>query len=499
MSGPKYTEADLAKVLALPEAQYSLKDVERLTGVTASTAGRMRRGEWQPPSGPSMPLLGRSPLTSVVEEHVDDGWSLDELTVLARGNDPFRQDTAEGHKIGEWLCDTLESLGVQIGEGGRKIHNRGVHYLLIGQTKPNGREYVNTENEWKWLNDRVSKAARWLGYIPFGQFIDQRNAEPVIRILPAQAQAQILAGYTSDEMYLDAEDYAPRAHLEGGGGIQPYRLAIIGEKSSLDPVLGLIAEEFGADIYLPTGEISDTILHQMASLTAAEERPLIVFYFADCDPSGWQMGISVSRKLQALSELLGPFEFEVHRVALTPDQVRELNLKPSPLKDTEKRRAKWEARTGTKQTEIDAAIALRPDDLARIARAAISPFFDATLAGRFEQARQEWEDDARAVIDDGLDGDRAAIMAAARDKLGQARTLIDEVNESFETSAEPDDLPEFEPPEPGVPIGDALPSGLGTTLVSSDWDFPEQCQKLRDSKAYGGEDEDEDDEDEGES
>ena len=264
-------------------------------------------------------------------------------------------------------------------------------------------------------------------------------------------------------------------------------------------MLGLIAEEFGADIYLPTGEISDTILHQMASLTAAEERPLIVFYFADCDPSGWQMGISVSRKLQALSELLGPFEFEVHRVALTPDQVRELNLKPSPLKDTEKRRAKWEARTGTKQTEIDAAIALRPDDLARIARAAISPFFDATLAGRFEQARQEWEDDARAVIDDGLDGDRAAIMAAARDKLGQARTLIDEVNESFETSAEPDDLPEFEPPEPGVPIGDALPSGLGTTLVSSDWDFPEQCQKLRDSKAYGGEDEDEDDEDEGES
>ena len=43
----------------------------------------------------------------------------------------------------------------------------------------------------------------------------------------------------------------------------------------------------------------------MASLTLAEQRPLIVFYFADCDPSGWQMGISVSRKLQALSVLLG--------------------------------------------------------------------------------------------------------------------------------------------------------------------------------------------------
>jgi hypothetical protein len=30
------------------------------------------------------------------------------------------------------------------------------------------------------------------------------------------------------------------------------------------------------------------------------------------------MGISVGRKLQAFRELLGGFEFEVHRVALTP-------------------------------------------------------------------------------------------------------------------------------------------------------------------------------------
>ena len=110
MSGPKYTEADLAKVLALPEAQYSLKDVERLTGVTASTVGRMRRGEWRPPSDPSMPLLGRSPLTGVIEDYMeDDGCTLDGLTVLARGNDPFRQDTAEGHRLGRWLRDTLEA------------------------------------------------------------------------------------------------------------------------------------------------------------------------------------------------------------------------------------------------------------------------------------------------------------------------------------------------------------------------------------------------------
>jgi len=104
-------------------------------------------------------------------------------------------------------------------------------------------------------------------------------------------------------------------------------------------VLGPVAEEFGADLYLPTGEISDTILHRMASRTAAKERPLIVFY-SPTATGRVADGISVSRKLQALSELLGPSGFEVHRVALVPDQVRELGLPVHALKDTEKRASK---------------------------------------------------------------------------------------------------------------------------------------------------------------
>jgi hypothetical protein len=494
MSGPKYTEADYENVMAMPAERYSLRDVWLATGVSMSTVKRMRDGTWQPPSGPSTPLLGRSPLTGVIEEQVDQGWTLDELTVLARDNDPFRQDRAEGHRLGQWLRDTLEAMGFEIGEGGRTIHNRGVHYTLIGQRKPDGSAYENDERTWKWLSDRVSKAARWLGYVPFTQITDQRNAEPVIREVPAAAGERILPGYGSGDLALDAEYFAPAAHLEGGGGIQAYRLAIIGEKSSLEPVLGPVAAEYGADLYLPTGEISDTILHQMATRTAAEQRPLVVFYFADCDPSGWQMGISVSRKLQALSELLGGFEFEVHRVALTPDQVRELRLPSTPLKRTEKRAGKWEARTGTKQTEIDAAIALRPAELGQIAREALAPFFDATLASRFEQARQDWEDEAQEVIDGGMDGDRDDLLAAARVKLDQVRTLIDEVSESLRSSAGPGDLEEFEPPEPEAPIGDALPSGLGTTLVTSEWSYPEQCQALKQSKAYGGDEAEDEDE-----
>jgi hypothetical protein len=85
----------------------------------------------------------------------------------------------------------------------------------------------------------------------------------------------------------------------------------------------------------------------MARAAEDDGRPLAVFYFADCDPAGWQMGISVSRKLQALKILLQKMpDFEVHRVALTPGQVREYGLPSPPLKATEKRADPWRATMG---------------------------------------------------------------------------------------------------------------------------------------------------------
>ena len=62
------------------------------------------------------------------------------------------------------------------------------------------------------------------------------------------------------------------------------------------------------------------------------------------------MSISVSRKLQALKALeFGGLDIEVHRVALTPDQVREYGLPSTPLKDTERRADKWTAAMGVEQ------------------------------------------------------------------------------------------------------------------------------------------------------
>jgi hypothetical protein len=101
------------------------------------------------------------------------------------------------------------------------------------------------------------------------------------------------------------------------------------------------------------------------------------------------MIISVSRKLQALKALyFGELEFELHRAALTPDQVREHGLPSTPLKESEKRASRWREAYGVEQTEIDALAALRPNLLARIAHDALGPFFDRSLDRRVWEARE---------------------------------------------------------------------------------------------------------------
>jgi hypothetical protein len=86
-----------------------------------------------------MPLLGRSPLTGVIEDCMEDGWSLDELTVLARDNDPFRQDRDEGHKLGRWPAEEDHLVPLELG-GSNDITNQWPEAGKIPNPQGPGRE-----------------------------------------------------------------------------------------------------------------------------------------------------------------------------------------------------------------------------------------------------------------------------------------------------------------------------------------------------------------------
>jgi hypothetical protein len=241
--------------------------------------------------------------------------SLTDLTVLSANVDPYRLDTDAGHRDGAWLAAQLNKL---YGSASR-IHWRGLHYAIVADgkiKKPNGEIYLNTEADWIWLSEGAGKAARFLGYVPFERIIDARNTNIAIHRKPeVRPESRLSIGL--DVQIPEAEDIEPLPIARGFVARQAYCFAIFGEKSSLEAIVDPIAAEFESDLYLPSGEISDTLVYQIAKNANADGRPLVVFTLSDCDPAGHQMPISIARKLQAFKDLFfRNLEFEVVTIAL---------------------------------------------------------------------------------------------------------------------------------------------------------------------------------------
>jgi hypothetical protein len=406
----------------------------------------------------------------------EDGYKMKDLTVLANQNDPFRVDTPAGHRDGAWLAIYAAKL-----PDDRRIHLRGLHYMVLGEPKPDGTPYTNTDANWVWVQSKAGKAARWLGYIPFEKITDERNSPPVVRLFE-QPNPTSYIGVGGVEISVP-DDLAPEPLLSDFRGVQPYKLVLFGEKTSLEEVLAPIAEARRADLYLPTGNASDTMIYEMARVGAEDGRPMVVFYLSDCDPAGWNMAVEVARKLQAAKALsFSELEFEVRPIALTPDQVHEYGLPSTPLKDTERRGDKWKQAMGVEQTEIDALATLRPDLLRRIVLKATAPFFDSGLDERVRRARREWEAEAQRKLEAEIGEEQLAqLRADAEQKLVDLEVQVEALNNALTV----DEVEGLELPEtPDVVEGTAEVDGLPSPLIDSGWGFIDQCQKLISHKAY---------------
>jgi hypothetical protein len=260
---------------------------------------------------------------------------------------------------------------------------------------------------------------------------------------------------------------------------QPYNLVIFGEKTSLLGPVSTIADRYEADVYLPSGEISDTLLHIMAKTGDADGREMIVFVVADCDPAGYQMTASIAHKLRALQELKFPnLRFRVEAPALTVEQVKEYGLPSTPLKETEKRAAGWLARYGVEQTEIDALATLQPQLFREIIEEAIRPYYDFDISERVADARRDWYREASGRLDAALEaadltGLYADLEASLEDAEEKATALSERAEEVHVQ------LPEIDVPKSD--IAEPAPA-----YISSEMDLLDAIQTLRARKDYGG-------------
>jgi hypothetical protein len=404
------------------------------------------------------------------------GSTMDDFTILEE--DPYRFDTPAWHRDAAWFAGLI---------GTREIHCRGSHYIAIGTRKPNGEKYANNEDNWIWIQ-QAATAARWLRYVDFDQITDERNSPPVFCEFSWPVPEP---GLALGEVELLLPDHlTPLASLDDFRGVQQDHLAIYGEKTSLRSVLSPIAEEYQADLLLPTGNSSNTMIHRLAKQADDDGRRLVVFYFSDADPSGWNMAVEVARKLQAFKTGWFPdLDFELTPVALSPEQVVTYGLPSEPFKvdpktglPKDRRVPMWKAAFGVDQTEIDALATLQPDVLKEIAREAIEPFFDRTLAARVERAHAEWLEAAQAAVVETLGAERLERMEAeARSRLAQLQRDASATNDAMYVE---DDLawpavPELPDADPPVNLG-----GACLPMISSEEDWTAQTLKLKAYKAY---------------
>jgi hypothetical protein len=389
------------------------------------------------------------------------------------GKDPYRLDCPSGHRDGAWLGAQWEALGRP------RLHIRGLHYALASQAtiikpEPNATLYRNTDEDWEWISDRPARAARWLGYIPFNAIPDQRADEPLIfRPALTAPEAVIERG-----LGLEGFDPLPTVQLRGFNPRQTYAFCIFGEKSSLSNEIEPVAAAHQADLYLGAGELSNTHIYDLASRAAADGRPLLAVTLTDLDPGGYQMAVSIARKLRALrtSELPG-LEYRIIEAGLTLDQARDLDLPSTPLKPGEKRADRWKAAWGWEQTELDAALALRPGVLAAATEEALAPYFDSALADSTEMAARNWTLSAQRQLQRSIGNARWRALGA---RWAELRAAIEVFNAELAQAVEPVRMP---PP----PLPAATPRGTeaANVVASSEWSFVEETAALKARKAYG--------------
>lgn len=316
-----------------------------------------------------------------------------DLLALAPANDPFYAAVGYRGQSAEWFA------GIWSRYGARGAHLRRLHYRLVSTTAdarillPNGREYRNTESDWTFLC-AASLAARYLDLVPFDGLIDRRNDEAMIFADDTSHDDPVSCEVTFDKTDLDPPEMPslPELAIEGFEAGQDFIVEVWIEKSTQNDWLVPLCQRRGINLVVGIGEQSETRSRELALRASRYGVPVRIIYISDFDPAGRSMPKAVARKVEfTIARFDLDVDLQLIPLALTSDQCRAYNLPRTPIKESERRKNKFEMTFGIGATELDALEALYPGELARLLNTEIDNYLDAGLPERVRLARHEWE------------------------------------------------------------------------------------------------------------
>jgi hypothetical protein len=387
------------------------------------------------------------------------GVSQASLLALAPANDPFSLHQPARRRKAEWFADLFERFGF-----GQGVHVRRIHYRIISQDtpvlRPDGRAYRNTTSAWALLVN-ASRDARYLGLVPRDAFVDRRNPDPVTFF---EAMREGSPQVSNDSLWLAEPDAdfpeLPVIVFEGEQYGPATLVEIWCEKSTMNDVLLPVAERYGVNLVTGAGEMSETSVRLFLDRAKAAGVPARILYISDFDPAGRSMPVAVARKIEFAQRGL---DVTLDPVVLTEEQCRDYRLPRTPIKDSERRGARFEARFGAGATELDALEALHPGELARIVSGQIERYIDPDHARAFFVAVGEHKDALRQIsaeVHDHYIGevdDLEREYSELVERFGSFRTRAESVFERIADQLTDVEVPHFDPPAPRPPDDPAAP------------------------------------------
>jgi hypothetical protein len=242
-------------------------------------------------------------------------------------------------------------------------------------------------------------AARYLDLVPFDGLVDRRNDEPMIfaehvEVDPEQ-EIEVSCAVADDEPVVDNIEIPDMPALPGfdldlASPVQSYIVEVWIEKSTQNDWLVPLCKRRRVNLVVGIGEQSEIRSRELALRSAQYGAPIRIIYLSDFDPGGRSMPKAVARKVEFTIAKLGlDVDLQLIPLVLTPEQCGEYRLPRTPIKDTERRKDKFEQTFGVGATELDALEALHPGEMARLLEAEFDNWLDPGLLPRFNRMQSE--------------------------------------------------------------------------------------------------------------
>jgi hypothetical protein len=208
------------------------------------------------------------------------------------------------------------------------------------------KDYVEKTEQGYGFVQRNLRDMRWLKIIPFNWIIDTSR-----QVRGSQGTNWDLQEFMDQAIESIPDGYSRNLLADHHESYQVWL-----EKEALAGIFAPICEKWDVPLYCARGYASLSFLYEAAQDLESKDRPAHIFHFGDYDPSGQDAIVTVQQELPRLAPQTKKHGITFQIVAVTPEDIREMNLPTRPTKRSDTRAGAF----GDESVELDA---IEPNDL----------------------------------------------------------------------------------------------------------------------------------------